>query len=652
MKFMNRYGSILILILVLLVSTASVLPHSGSGEMNNDRPSTEDILDNQYEDHDPIHVEGDENFTQLAEEEGWSGDGTEENPYIIQGYKIDNSDSDSVESAILIKQVDLHFKIHENIITGGEDGTEVKYGINIYSSNNVTIEDNFVKGLQQEYSNGILIHFISDIIIQNNTITSFSDKTSGIGLRTCKNITIRNNELNSGGDIGIEIRHSKNITTSENTVSESRTAGIKLDNTEKSSIISNAILKSENSGLHLFASPYNHIVNNTFYQNEKYGFEVGVEPTSTTTRGNLLYNNNFIENSNQVLNRGDNQYYNESLGIGNYWSNYEEKYPDAERENGYWDTPYVGVEEDGFTDEYPMVEPSVLYIEIENPANHMRTKERNVTVEWNGTYRYKDELKYEVRLNEGEWGPVGQSTDYEIEDLPMGEHTFQVRVANVNTESVGGKINFTVINSNITVSNFAVEPSEGHKPLEVNVTAELENEGNSEGNVSMYVDDEELETWNLEAGEVISVEESTEFKEVGTYLVGIGNESTEVDVMDLEPDFKVDEFSVEPTEGEETLEVEISAEVNNTGEAGGEISLYVDDQKIKTWTLEPGENITIDESYEITDAGDHTVELGDKSAEVKVNESSEIIPFGSLTLVLAAGVIAVVIYSISSKKKE
>lgn len=648
---MNRYGSILILILVLLVSTASVLPHSGSGEMNNDRPSTEEILDNQYEDHEPIHVEGDENFTQLAEEEGWSGDGTEENPYIIQGYKIDNSDSDSVESAILIKQVDLHFKIHGNIITGGEDGTEVKYGINIYSSNNVTIEDNFVKGLQQEYSNGILIHFISDIIIQNNTITSFSDKTSGIGLRTCKNIIIRNNELNSGGGIGIDIRHSKNITTSENIISESRTAGIKLDNTEKSSIMSNAILKSEYSGLLLFASPYNHIVNNTFYQNKKYGFEVGVEPTTTTTRGNLLYNNNFIENSNQVLNRGDNQYYNESLGIGNYWSNYEEKYPDAGKSNGVWDTPYEGNEAEPFTDKYPMVEPSVPYIQIEKPADYMKTKERNVTVEWTASYRYKDNLEYEIRLNENEWKYAGQTTEYELKDLSFDYYSVEVRAANVDMSSIGGSVDFAVIGSNVSVKEFSVEPTEGNKPLEVNISAELENLGTDPGNVSLYVGEEERKTWSLESWEEITVNESLKLEEAGTHLIGIGDKSTEVTVETPKPDISVDDFAVEPSEGEKPLEIDISAEVSNTGDAEGEISLYHGDQEISSWTVEPDENISIQKSYEITETGDHTVKLGDESAEVTVEESSEETPFGGSVLVLAALLIAIAL-SVYHRRSE
>ena len=38
--------------------------------------------------HDPIKIEGDEDFAAQAASEGWPGDGSEENPYVIEGYEI------------------------------------------------------------------------------------------------------------------------------------------------------------------------------------------------------------------------------------------------------------------------------------------------------------------------------------------------------------------------------------------------------------------------------------------------------------------------------------------------------------------------------------------------------------------------------------
>ncbi len=674
MKWKKKSGLALVvtLVLFLLISAVLVTPQMSlgsdgnvgktKGKISHDsfkinrqhadlESAREGPLNEDYKEHDPIHIKGDNNFTKVAEKEGWQGSGSKSNPYIIQGYKIDEAYhvSDGIkESVIIIRDVNLHFKIRGNLITEGK--TEISAGINILFSNNAVIENNIIKGLDGDYSKAILIQ-ASDITIQNNTITSLATKTSGIKLSYCDGGLIRDNKLDSGGDIGIEISHSKNITTSENTISESRTAGIKLDNTEKSSIKDNIISGSKYSGLHFFVSQNNSIVNNTFYKNEEYGFEIGVEPVGSRTNDNILYNNNFIENEKQVRNRGENQYYNEDLGKGNYWSNYEEKYPDAGKSNGVWNTPYVGNEAEPFTDKYPMVEPSVPYIQIEKPADYMKTKERNVTVEWTASYRYKDNLEYEIRLNENEWKYAGQTTEYELKDLSFDYYSVEVRAANVDMSSIGGSVDFAVIGSNVSVKEFLVEPTEGNKPLEVNISAELENLGTDPGNVSLYVGEEERKTWSLESWEEITVNESLKLEEAGTHLIGIGDKSTEVTVETPKPDISVDDFAVEPSEGEKPLEIDISAEVSNTGDAEGEISLYHGDQEISSWTVDPDENISIQKSYEITETGDHTVKLGDESAEVTVEESSEETPFGGSVLVLFALLIAIAL-SVYHRRSE
>ena len=41
----------------------------------------------QYTPHDPIHIEGDFDFIEQAANESWAGDGTIENPFIIEEYE-------------------------------------------------------------------------------------------------------------------------------------------------------------------------------------------------------------------------------------------------------------------------------------------------------------------------------------------------------------------------------------------------------------------------------------------------------------------------------------------------------------------------------------------------------------------------------------
>jgi len=76
------------------------------------------------------------------------------------------------------------------------------------------------------------------------------------------------------------------------------------------------------------------------------------------TPGNEVYHNDFINNMVQAsCNESTNVWDDGYPSGGNYWSDYEERYPDA-REldgSGIWDTPYVI--DDHNQDNYPLVEP-------------------------------------------------------------------------------------------------------------------------------------------------------------------------------------------------------------------------------------------------------------------------------------------------------
>ena len=75
-----------------------------------DHPSVE-----AYTPHDPIDIVGNEDFTAQAESEGWPGDGSEADPFIIEGYEIEpNSDS-----GIDIESTSVHFIIRDSLIRDG-----------------------------------------------------------------------------------------------------------------------------------------------------------------------------------------------------------------------------------------------------------------------------------------------------------------------------------------------------------------------------------------------------------------------------------------------------------------------------------------------------------------------------------------------------
>jgi hypothetical protein len=74
------------------------------------------------------------------------------------------------------------------------------------------------------------------------------------------------------------------------------------------------------------------------------------------TSNNLIYNNCFNNTAN-AYDTGNNQW--DSGTVGNYWSDYREKYPDTEEldESGIWDTPYDIPGGAGAQDRFPLMQP-------------------------------------------------------------------------------------------------------------------------------------------------------------------------------------------------------------------------------------------------------------------------------------------------------
>ena len=57
--------------------------------------------------HDPIYIDGDENLTTTAANEGWPGSGTIDDPFIIESYSITTNGS----TAISINNTQVYFQI-------------------------------------------------------------------------------------------------------------------------------------------------------------------------------------------------------------------------------------------------------------------------------------------------------------------------------------------------------------------------------------------------------------------------------------------------------------------------------------------------------------------------------------------------------------
>ena len=133
-----------------------------------------------------------------------------------------------------------------------------------------------------------------------------------------------------------------------------------------------SIVNSNNdySGIQLAASSDCTITLNNIEGN---GFGVSADYYSYDNR---IYHNNFIENSNNAYDYGDNDW-DDGKRYGNYWSDYEERYPDAKKLpiKRIWNTPYeiTGTDPEPINfDDYPLIDMGSWV--KSNPYTHPRVK--------------------------------------------------------------------------------------------------------------------------------------------------------------------------------------------------------------------------------------------------------------------------------------
>ena len=249
--------------------------------------------------HSVIHINGNADLAAQAVNEGWAGNGTEADPYIIENYEID---ANGGAYGIWVVNVDLYFVIRNCTVFNATDSATYPYGsgIALASTSNGTITSNNVTG---NYI-GIGIDASSENIVSHNEIVG--NEAIGVGILTGNNNTITGNNVgNTTAGIGIALMYATNTSVTENTV------------------FGNAYY-----GIYVEESSYNNLVSNSISGNAGYGIYIASTGTYTT-----IYNNSFNQNNGAVRGTSDgksqgyddgaNNLWYDDVGMkGNYWSNW------------------------------------------------------------------------------------------------------------------------------------------------------------------------------------------------------------------------------------------------------------------------------------------------------------------------------------------
>ncbi len=300
----------------------------------------------------PISIDGN---TELATFCSGNGTGSPGNPYFITYVEINGTSADG--AAIYINNTSAYLVI-ENCTVQGANG-EGEIGILVNNCTNVVIKncianDNFL---------GILFSFVERCSIEDSIVTSSS--YAGIGVANSSECNVTSNVVIDNAGFGIGIVSSNTIQALNNNVSLNSNVGIAGQNMTDSVIAENEIKDNTNFGVYFLDSDDNNVTENVIS-----GIQTGIYISAPSgparsernqiSENNVTYNtnygilleranenefflNNFIGNAGgqaRVVTPSANNHWNKT-SLGNYWADYQSRYPTANNDGIMWDLPYI-----------------------------------------------------------------------------------------------------------------------------------------------------------------------------------------------------------------------------------------------------------------------------------------------------------------------
>ncbi|UCE10060.1 MAG: right-handed parallel beta-helix repeat-containing protein [Candidatus Thorarchaeota archaeon] len=371
---------IAVALLVALVVPIFALQHGTIFSFVHDESTR---ISETHVDHDPISIVGNVDFLNQAFAEGWPGTGTESDPIIISGLRIQYSGH-----MFRVIDSDLHFEFTDNILNGID---QTWCGLYIANSSNGKVINNTIYNAAA----GIHVLWINDTVITSNKV--FENSNAGIAFeRACHRNNISWNSVHSNFYFGIgldynstaNVVHNNLITNTlgngvmlwddsylnqiyNNTIFENNGSGVTIrghhqrvydnviaNNTQDGILVSasfcqienNTLLGNSRSGVHMYTfwddEVGNEISGNSILSNGRYAVDIGARCDNNTVEYNNIIDN--CEGS-QVC---DNGLHN--VIRHNYWNPWNATDTDF---NGIVDYPYLALGSSENVDSSPALEP-------------------------------------------------------------------------------------------------------------------------------------------------------------------------------------------------------------------------------------------------------------------------------------------------------
>ena len=265
---MREFRRLTMLVMILLFIVPPLISIEPATTTNSDLTK---IYTESYEYHDQIWIQSNEEFSIQATAEGWDGDGSEEDPYIITGYLFDCE-----TQPLRIWHTTVHWVFIDNVIDGV--GDNVQCGTWLQNVSNGAIVNNEIFNRHT----AIAIEVASDFIVSGNHIhdcwgsgiefiggmnrTIIEDNTlenigfNGIYSTPSRDSVVRNNNISGCNWLGIGlIGEAPNCNVTGNTISNCSGSGLMMDDVTASYIEGNSITDVVEHGVFL-KTPINCVV--------------------------------------------------------------------------------------------------------------------------------------------------------------------------------------------------------------------------------------------------------------------------------------------------------------------------------------------------------------------------------------------------------
>ncbi|OLS16938.1 MAG: hypothetical protein HeimC3_50840 [Candidatus Heimdallarchaeota archaeon LC_3] len=201
----------------------------------------------------PIIIDNNTDFAIQAVSNGWSGDGSTGNPYILENLEV------------------------TSLTTG-------THAISIQNTNVYFIARNNTLSTTESFSSGMYLNNVHNGIIRNNMANSNSDY--GFYLESSSNNSFFNNKADSNTNHGFYLRDSSNNTLNNNTANNNNDIGFYIRDSSNNTLNNNTANYNYN-GFYLWPSSINNSLSyNTANNNNNYGFTV----SSSSLNNVLSYN--------------------------------------------------------------------------------------------------------------------------------------------------------------------------------------------------------------------------------------------------------------------------------------------------------------------------------------------------------------------------